>query len=234
MKTLTIDPVCGKEVSTSARFHAEYGGIIYLFCCETCRARFQHDPGEFFYPEDGELEALARNIEVHLHEPEHASPNSGYVPLLLIPGLALLLACITRFSGVARWDGMGYMRDFTGFSLILLSAFALSELKGFAKSIQIYDFLAKSLPRYGYFYPFLELGLGLSFLASRSLIVASAATAGLMVFSSLGLATALRRGNVAEYANTGPPLKLPPSAALLIANLSLAAMSVIICWFVGP
>ena len=232
MKTLTVDPVCGMEVSASSRFHVEYQGTLYLFCCQKCRARFQRDPGEFIYPEGGELEALMRSLDFHLHEPEHTFHSCDWVPLLLVPGLAFLIACARQLSAVGAWDWTTCIHDFTGLFLILLSAFKLADLKAFAETFVTYDLLAKLVRPYAYLYPFLELVLGLSFLTERYVTLLSAVTAGVMVFGSLGLLVALRNGRELPDSGTSSPATVSP--AMLVANLSIAAMAALIGWFSYP
>jgi Cu+-exporting ATPase len=42
-----IDPVCGMQVSEDAPLASEHGGERYVFCAETCKRRFDADPGRF-------------------------------------------------------------------------------------------------------------------------------------------------------------------------------------------
>jgi YHS domain-containing protein len=40
-----VDPVCGMRVDVAtARHTAEVGGVVYYFCCASCRARFVKQP----------------------------------------------------------------------------------------------------------------------------------------------------------------------------------------------
>ena len=215
MKTLTIDPVCGMEVSTSSHFQVEHRGTLYLFCCQKCRTRFQRDPGEFIYPEGEELEALMRSLDFHPHEPEHSFHSTDWVPLLLVPGIAFLAASASQLSVGGAWDGATCIHHFTGLMLILLSAFKLAELKGFADTFATYDLLARFSRPYAYFYPILELFLGLGFLVGRYLTYISAATAGLMIFGSVGLFMALKQENGAERSSseTASQTSLSPGLA---------------------
>jgi YHS domain-containing protein len=230
MKTLTIDPVCGMEVTASSRFHKQYDGTMYLFCCEKCRSRFVRDPGEFVYPEGGELEALMRDLDLQLHDSEGAFRSADWVPLFLAPGLAFLAACAKQWSSTTPWDWTVSIHDFTGLWLILLSTFKLTDLKTFATAFQTYDLLAKFFRSYGYIYPFLEITLGLAFLTGHYLTLVSAATAGLMVFTSAGLLIALRK-YPDPRPSPGAASRLPLSPAILVANLSIAAMAILVGWF---
>lgn len=40
-----IDPVCGMRLdSARAEFTTDYEGMLYYFCSENCKHRFDHDP----------------------------------------------------------------------------------------------------------------------------------------------------------------------------------------------
>ena len=60
---------------------------------------------------------------------------------------------------------MSWMHDFMGFFLVVFSMFKLFDLEGFADGFQMYDPLARPIRPYAYLYPFVELGLGLGYLA---------------------------------------------------------------------
>jgi xanthine dehydrogenase accessory factor len=46
--TSALDPVCGMEVDiATARHRAEVDGVVYYFCCASCRARFLEDPSQY-------------------------------------------------------------------------------------------------------------------------------------------------------------------------------------------
>jgi YHS domain-containing protein len=219
------------EVSASSRFQVEHHGTLYLFCCQKCRARFQRDPGEFIYPEGGELDALMRSLDFRLHEPERTIRPSDWVPLLLVPGIAFLAASARQLSAMSVWDWTTCIHDFTGLMLILLSAFQLAELKAFAATFATYDLLAKAFRPYAYLYPLLELVLGLGFLVGRYLTFVSAATAGMMIFGSAGLLIALRQGAGEEGPASETTSQAPLSSGTLVANLSIAALAILIGWF---
>ena len=60
----------------------------------------------------------------------------------------------------------GVMLDFMGLFYIVFSFFKFLDVKGFTSSFSMYDPLAKSIPMYGWIYPFVELGLGVLLLLS--------------------------------------------------------------------
>jgi Cu+-exporting ATPase len=45
--TMSIDPVCGMNVSKDSPYHSEHGGRPYDFCSDGCRAKFENDPARY-------------------------------------------------------------------------------------------------------------------------------------------------------------------------------------------
>jgi hypothetical protein len=108
----------------------------------------------------------------------------SYIPLFVVIALALLAAGAKQIHYEAG-DFSVFMRDFMGFFLVEFSMLKFFNLKGFADGFQMYDLLAKRSRIYAYFYPFIELGLGLAFLTSWRPDVVFGATIVVMVFDIL-------------------------------------------------
>ncbi len=47
------DPVCGAKVNKDIKISLEYGGKIYYFDCQACKATFQEDPNRFLKKKTG-------------------------------------------------------------------------------------------------------------------------------------------------------------------------------------
>ncbi len=152
---------------------------------------------------------------------------TDYIPLMVIVALALLAACAKQYAYLAGadWDWMRWMHDFMGFFLVVFSMFKFFDMQGFADGFQMYDLLAKPFRPYAYVYPFIELGLGLGYLSHWHPAVVYSATIGVMVFGSLGVLNALRKGLDLECACMGSILKVPLSTVALIEDLGMAAMA---------
>lgn len=46
--TLVIDVICGQVVDADfVKYHSDYEGERYFFCCEHCKATFDRDPEHF-------------------------------------------------------------------------------------------------------------------------------------------------------------------------------------------
>ncbi len=142
----------------------------------------------------------------------------------MILALAFLAASALQVAAGA-WDGEAWMHDFMGLFLVVFSMFKFFDLPGFADGFQKYDLLAKPFRPYAYVYPFIELGLGLAYLARWNLPLVYVATTVVMVFGSLGVIGALRRGLDVQCACLGTVLKVPLSTVALTEDLGMAVMA---------
>jgi hypothetical protein len=150
---------------------------------------------------------------------------TDYLPLLVIVVLALLAACAKQVAYGPGWNGVFWMHDFMGFFLVEFSMFKFFNLEGFADGFQMYDLLAKPVRFYACLYPFIELALGLGYLAHWQPMVIYAATVCVMVFGALGVFNALRKGLDLECACMGTVLNVPLSTVALVEDLGMAAMA---------
>lgn len=157
-------------------------------------------------------------------EPGRGLKWTDYIPLLVIVALTLLAACAKQ-NAYSDWNWMTWMHDFMGFFLVVFSMFKFFNLEGFADGFQMYDLLAKPVRPYAYVYPFIELALGLGYLAHWQPRAIYIVTVAVMVFGSLGVFNALRKGLDLECACMGTVLKVPLSTVALLEDLGMAAMA---------
>lgn len=223
MKTVTKDPVCGMNVEASSPHRSEQDGTTYLFCSEKCLRKFERDPGEFTGDHDDASTGEAGGEKTR--QTGRGTKWTDYIPLMVIVGLTLLAACAKQNADAVDWDWMTWMHDFMGFFLVVFSMFKFFNMEGFADGFQMYDLLAKPFRPYAYVYPFIELGLGLGYLAHWQPAAIYTATIVVMIFGSLGVFNALRKGLDLECACMGTVLKVPLSTVALVEDLGMAAMA---------
>jgi hypothetical protein len=125
------------------------------------------------------------------------------------------------------------MHALMGFFLIVFSMFKLFDIEGFAAGFQMYDLLAKPFRGYADLYPFIELGLGLAYLAHAAPRFVYGATIAVMVFGSLGVLKALRKGLDLECACMGTVLKVPLSTVACVEELGMATMAAAMLFFMS-
>jgi len=146
-----------------------------------------------------------------------------YIPLMVVVALSFLAASARQYSSFQGW--MNWMHDFMGFFLVMFSMFKFFNLQGFADGFQMYDLLAKPIRLYAYLYPFIELLLGLGYLAHLQPVVIYITTIAIMAFGAFGVLNALRKGLDLECACMGTVLKVPLSTVALVEDLGMAAMA---------
>jgi hypothetical protein len=149
-----------------------------------------------------------------------------------IPLLALVLVSALVASALARSYGPDanpahWMHDFMGFFLVVFALLKIFDLPGFADGFQMYDLLAQRVRAYALVYPFIELALGLAYLAFWRPTSVYLATVILLGFGALGVINGLRRGLDVNCACMGNTLKVPLSTVALVENVGMAAMALI-------
>jgi hypothetical protein len=162
---------------------------------------------------------------VHRRHRRRDPSLKNYAPLAILVGLAVLSAGAKQIDYSIPWSGREWMLDAMGFFLVTFSMFKLFDLPGFADGFHRYDLLAKRWRGYGFVYPFVELGLGLGYLARWHLPVIYSVTVVVMTFGALGVIRALRQRLDLDCACMGTVLKVPLSTVALTEDLTMAAMA---------
>lgn len=181
---------------------------------------------------EGQTEMRATHSMDHSHlSPARRRPSSGrrvsladYAPLAILLGLAALTG-FAKVVAVGKWQGREWMLDSMGFFLVMFSMFKLFDLSSFADGFQKYDLLGRRVRAYALVYPFIELGLGLVYLARWNLPLAYGVTTVVMVFGALGVLNALRHHLDLNCACMGTVLRVPLSTVALVEDFGMAGMA---------
>ena len=164
--------------------------------------------------------------EIHQRQTERGSRWQDYVPLIVIVVLTVLCAGAKQFA-YGGWNWMKWMHDFMGFFLVVFSMFKFFDMEGFADGFQMYDLLAKPVRAYAYLYPFIELALGLGYLAHWQPKLIYSGTVIVMIFGALGVIRALSKRLDIECACLGTVLRVPLSTVALTEDLGMAVMAAV-------
>ncbi|MGQ0442300.1 MAG: heavy-metal-associated domain-containing protein [Methylophilaceae bacterium] len=147
-----------------------------------------------------------------------------YQPLLLVFAYILLVTFAVEIIhgefAIHRW-----MPNFMAGFFLVFSFFKMLDLPGFASSYTMYDLLAKKIPRYGFVYPFIELGLGIAYLLDWQPTLINAITLAVMTFSSIGVILAVANKQKIRCACLGAVFNLPMSTVTIIEDLLMAGMA---------
>lgn len=151
-------------------------------------------------------------------------PGESLYPLLLIvgyiAGTTVLIAAATD-----HWSAMTMMRHFMAGFFIVFSFFKLLDLPGFVNAYFSYDLIARAVPKWGWVYPFIELGLGVLYLLNAVPIATNILTLVLMLVGSAGVLKALAEKRKIRCACLGTALNLPMTKVTLVEDLTMAAMA---------
>jgi copper chaperone CopZ len=154
-----------------------------------------------------------------------------YKPILLIFFYISIVTTIMAFQNMTTNQmnineiGMKWMNHFMGGFFLAFSFFKLLNLKGFAESYQTYDIIAKRFPIWAYFYAYLELALGLSFLANIHPLITNSVTFVVMSISIIGVLQAVRNKRKIQCACLGTIFNLPMSTITIIEDALMILMS---------
>ena len=149
----------------------------------------------------------------------------AYLPLLALVAVTILVASAKHSSYGPDGSMLRWMHDFMGFFLVIFALLKLFDLPGFADGFQKYDLLARRSRRYALVYPFIELALGLGYLAFWRPVTVYALTVVILGFGALGVIYSLARGLNVKCACMGSNLKVPLSTVALTENLGMVGMA---------
>lgn len=146
-----------------------------------------------------------------------------YWPLIVVVLLSLVMSLAVHHDNVnplSQWMGSSM-----GFFLCLLSMFKLFDIQGFADGFQMYDIIGKHFRLYAMLYPFMELALGLSYLAHALPLATNLITLIVMSISALGVIKSIQAGMNIRCACLGTVLKVPLSTVSVIENVGMGLMA---------
>ena len=143
--------------------------------------------------------------------------------------LILILSYISLTSIIINFDRSldDLMMDFMGIFFIVFSFFKFLDYKSFPNSFAMYDPLAKTLPLYGWIYPFIETILGLMFLFRFQLFTSIIITILLLSITTYGVVNVLKNKQTIQCACLGTAIKLPMTIATLVENGIMIIMALI-------
>ncbi len=161
---------------------------------------------------------------IYVRQEGRGNSLSDYMPLF---SLTVVSAC----AGFAIASGSGeitmttFMHGFMGVFLVIFALLKIFNLKGFRRGFTMYDLLARKVSNYALVYPFIELGLGLAYLAFIQPNITYWVTILVFTFGTLGVLSALRRGLDIDCPCMGSILSVPLSTVTLTEDLAMVVMA---------
>jgi copper chaperone CopZ len=156
--------------------------------------------------------------------PAQKSWLQTYQPLLLIVGYIAIASVLVQIPlGAITWHET--MRYFMAGFFLTFSLFKMLDVKAFAQAYAGYDLLAANWQPWGYIYPFVELGLGLAYLANWQPNLTNAVTFVVMGVSAIGVIRAVLKRQTIRCACLGSVFELPMSTVTIIEDFAMLAMA---------
>lgn len=122
----------------------------------------------------------------------------------------------------------GYMLAFMGAVFFVLGGLKIVDIRGFAILFKSYDLIAKKVPFYSNVYPFIEVFLGLCFLANILIPVAAIITIIIMTVGSISILMHLLSKKKTSCACLGAKIKVPLTRFTLVEDIIMAIMGTIL------
>ena len=188
-------------------------------------------------------QAAPDNIADTLAQSDSKSWLATYYPLLLIVsfilGGSLLLQIGLHAAAMGEPMGLGMhlmmglhtvtfsetMRYFMAGFFIVFAFFKLLDVRAFADAYAGYDLLAARWHGWGMVYPFVELALGMAYLAYWQPAVTHWATIIVMGFSAMGVIQAVMNKTKIRCACLGSVFNLPMSTVTIVEDVGMVLMA---------
>lgn len=167
----------------------------------------------------------------------YTAPNLGvetawfatYRPLLVLLAYILAASVLVQLP-TGQVSGVETMRLFMAGFFLAFSFFKLLNIQAFADAYAGYDLLAARWRAWGLIYPFVELALGLAYLANWMPLATNCITLLVMAFSAVGVIRAVRSKTKIRCACLGSVFNLPMSTVTIIEDLGMALMAAAMVW----
>ena len=150
-------------------------------------------------------------------------PTSLYPLLLILFYLAVVVGLVEVRAGSFEW--MRAMNHFMAGFFLVFSFFKLLDVSAFADAFMMYDVLAKRSRAYALAYPFVELALGVAYLADFRPVPTNAVTLVVMGVGAVGVVRALMAERAIRCACLGSVFNLPMTLVTFVEDGLMAAMA---------
>jgi hypothetical protein len=147
---------------------------------------------------------------------------SPYRPLIIVALVSVMGAAAMHVGGrIPLMDGM------MGLFFVLVAILKLFDLAGFAALFKRYDALAMRVPGYAAAYPFVELAVGILFLAGIWPVPTHLAAVLICAVAVYSVGRVIRTGQIINCACLGTSLAVPVGRVTLAEYGIMGAMAAI-------
>jgi hypothetical protein len=164
-------------------------------------------------------------MEHHAMVDGETSPKEYFKLAAVITAITVISLLLNARFGEGGW--LEYMRWFMGVFFVVFAGFKFAGYRMFAMMFAGYDIVAKRFSFYSYLYPFIELGLGVLYLANLLPYTREILTLIVMGVSVIGVVQELRKRSGVHCACLGNVIKLPLSTVSFIEDAGMGLMALI-------
>lgn len=150
--------------------------------------------------------------------------QNSYFPIFLIFSYLIGITAISQYAN-NHFTPMHWMQQFMGGFFLVFSFFKFINIKSFAEAYRSYDIVALKWRNFGYIYPFIELGLGITLISSFYPLFTNSVAFIVMGISSIGVIKAVLKKFTVQCACLGTVIKLPLSKITLFEDILMVIMS---------
>lgn len=164
---------------------------------------------------------------VHVRAPDRGKSVADYWPLISLVAVSGL-AALAIAQGAHDLSMRALMHAYMGVFLVVFALLKLFDPHGFKRGFAMYDLVARREKRWGYVYPYIELALGLAYLAFFWPVATYVATIAVFTLGAAGVLLGLRRGLDIACPCMGNILSVPLSTVTLTEDLIMVAMALML------
>ncbi len=146
--------------------------------------------------------------------------KKNYWPLICLILIAALIA-----TALSSRTGRNWMNLFMGIFLCQFAMLKIMRPRQFASGFAMYDIIAQRIHAYGLLYPWIELALGLAYLAAFELFAVWILTIVVFGIGCFSVIFALKKGLNIRCPCMGTLLDVPLSTVTLAENLTMVLMA---------
>lgn len=162
----------------------------------------------------------------HQHDqPLLARPSlRDYLPLAVV--VVFILICTGLVMHHTRANLPNFLSYSMGFFFLFFAMFKLMDLRGFAHGYHEYDLIAKRFFGWGLVYPFIELALGIAYVAGIDNLWLHVLTIALTSLAVAGIYLKMKKREIVQCACLGTVLKVPLTTVSLVEYGLMGLMAV--------
>lgn len=144
---------------------------------------------------------------------------------VIIIFVVITLFTLMRQWIAGSWHSMLAMSDFMSGFFLIFGTFKLIDLRGFVIAYKKYNLIAKHLTAYAYAVPFIQIGLGVTYLFHIYPLLSNSINFVVMTLGFISVLIKLIKKDVIPCACLGTLFKHPLSLVSLFENALMVAMS---------